>query len=290
MATVMIGNARLAETGGVNGSKGDQTAREVMTQPWSTGGVWQYVIRPKSSAIAKKIASSMVSACNNNNIGYSQADRLSLYNLASKNGFNLSKVGKCNCDCSSLVAVCVNSAGIKVNPSMYTGNELSVLRDTGKFTVYTSNEYTHSSSKLKTGDILLRQGHTAIVTQGAETKSSGKKKSKKSVETIAREVIDGKWDVEPKRSKKLKEAGCDAKAVQKKVNELLKAKTSKALKVGAKIKIKKGAKQYGKTSGFAQKVYSSTYRVSQISGNRVVFSTSGGTVMGAVRVKDCVVI
>ena len=125
--TVMIGNARISEHGTVNGSKGDQTGTEVMTQSWASGGTWQYVIRPKSSAVAAKIATAMKQACANNNIGYSQADRLSLNTLAVKAGYNLSKVGKCNCDCSSLVAVCCNAAGVKVSPTMYTGNALAVL-------------------------------------------------------------------------------------------------------------------------------------------------------------------
>ncbi len=42
------------------------------------------------------------------------------------------------------------------------------------------------------------------------------------VEKIAREVIQGKWDVGQARVDKLKAAGYDADAVQKKVNELLK--------------------------------------------------------------------
>ena len=42
------------------------------------------------------------------------------------------------------------------------------------------------------------------------------------IEKIAREVIAGKWDVGQARVDKLKAAGFDADAVQKKVNELLK--------------------------------------------------------------------
>lgn len=173
---VMIGNARISEHGTVNGTRGDQTGKEVMQQTWSSGGTWQYVLRPKSETVAKKIADSMIKACANDNIGYSQADRLSLYNLASQNGYKLDRVGKCNCDCSSLVAVCCLSAGVVVSPSMYTGNELSVLQATGKFTTYTSTSYTRAASYLRTGDILLRSGHTAIVTSGAvgfSTPSSG---------------------------------------------------------------------------------------------------------------------
>lgn len=45
--------------------------------------------------------------------------------------------------------------------------------------------------------------------------------SKKSIEAIAKEVIQGKWGVGNDRKKRLTEAGYDYTAVQKKVNELL---------------------------------------------------------------------
>ena len=51
---------------------------------------------------------------------------------------------------------------------------------------------------------------------------STKKESKKSITTIAKEVINGKWGNGTTRKKKLKAAGYDYDAVQKKVNELLK--------------------------------------------------------------------
>ena len=106
----------------------------------------------------------------------------------------------------------------------------------------------------------------------------------------AKEVISGKWGNGEARKKKLKEAGYNPETVQKKVNEMLKPK-GKALRVGAIIKIKKGAKQYGKAQGFAPAVYKTRYKVSQISGKRVVFTTlSKGTVIGAVSMKDCEVV
>ena len=171
---VMIGNARISERNTVSGKAGDQTGREVCTQTWASGGVWSYVIRANNADVAKKLASTMLAACNNNNIGYSQTgapleNRLSLYNQAVQHDYNLAKVGKCNCDCSSLVAVCCCAAGVPVSPSMYTGNELAVLRSTNKFTVYTAADYTKSDKLLKAGDILLRKGHTAIVVSAAST-------------------------------------------------------------------------------------------------------------------------
>lgn len=56
---------------------------------------------------------------------------------------------------------------------------------------------------------------------------------------------------------------------------------STTIKAGTKIKIKSGAKQYGKSAGFASFVYSNTYTVISISGDRVVFGLNG-VVTGAV--------
>ena len=60
------------------------------------------------------------------------------------------------------------------------------------------------------------------------------------------------------------------------------------VKVGSKIRIRKGANQYGTTKGFLPKVYKTTYKVIEIRGNRVVFA-DGKVVIGAVRKGDCIV-
>lgn len=235
-----IGNARISEFGTVNGKKGDQTGKEVMTQSFSSGGKWEYCIRPKSAEVAKKIATAMKQACANNKIGYSQTDRISLSKEAAKHNYKISNVGLCNCDCSSLVAVCVNAAGIHVSPYMYTGNELALLKATGKFTVITAAAQCKKGKGLKAGDILLRKGHTAIVVQGdADAKPATKKPAaKKSVDVIAQEVIDGKWGSGETRKKKLKAAGYDYATVQAKVNALL-TKKAAPKKSTAKKKTKK---------------------------------------------------
>lgn len=51
-------------------------------------------------------------------------------------------------------------------------------------------------------------------------------KPKKSIDEIAKEVLDGKWGNGTDREKKLKAAGYDYNAVQKKVNELVSKKPS----------------------------------------------------------------
>lgn len=59
-------------------------------------------------------------------------------------------------------------------------------------------------------------------TKTTEKKTEKKTTAKKSTTTIAKEVIAGKWGNGDERKKKLKAAGYDYNAVQKKVNELLK--------------------------------------------------------------------
>lgn len=66
--------------------------------------------------------------------------------------------------------------------------------------------------------------------------------------------------------------------------------TSKLLKVGAKIKIRKNACQYGSSKHFSSFVYDRTYKVKSIEGSRVAFMTTDGkTTIGAVSRQDCIV-
>lgn len=162
--SVKIGHASIDENRKAKGgAAGDQTKKEVCTRTWYSYP-WTSVIRPKDSAAAEKIAKAMEQACANDNIGYDQGQRTTLYTQAKAKNWDLSQiVTACECDCSSLVAVCVNAAGISVSKDIYTGNEKSALNATGKFDIYTSSQYTAKDSYLKRGDILLGNGHTAIV-------------------------------------------------------------------------------------------------------------------------------
>ena len=61
---------------------------------------------------------------------------------------------------------------------------------------------------------------------GQTTPNKPSTPAKKSIETIAKEVIAHKWGDDPTRSQKLKAAGYDPKAVQAEVNRILSGKTS----------------------------------------------------------------
>lgn len=214
--TVKIGHASISEKNSINGAKGDQTKKEVYTRDWYNKP-WIAVIRAKDPEVQEKIAKAMEQACANDNIGYGQADRTSLYFAAKEAKWNIKSIKKkVNTDCSALVSVCVNAAGIPVSKDMWTGNEKAVLKGTGKFLVLITSKHTASPDNLKRGDILLASGHTAIVL------SNGSNIKKKTVTQIAQEVIEGKWGNGDERRTKLKKAGYDPDAVQKKVNSILK--------------------------------------------------------------------
>ena len=162
--TVKIGHARSDENNKARGGKpGDQTGKEVVIQDWYNRG-WTTVFRVKDTKTAEKIAKTMEAVCTNNNIGYDQGQRITLYEYAEKYNWDIQKITeKCECDCSSLVAVCVNAAGIKISKDMYTGNQEQVLQATKKFKTLTETKYLTKPEYLKRGDILLAPGHTAIV-------------------------------------------------------------------------------------------------------------------------------
>lgn len=85
--------------------------------------------------------------------------------------------------------------------------------------------------------------------------------SKKSIAQVAQEVIDGKWGTGQTRINKLKAAGYDPDTVQKKVNELLKAKaTPKTYKVVRGDNLTKIAKKYGTTPSAIVKANKAKYK------------------------------
>ncbi len=108
-------------------------------------------------------------------------------------------------------------------------------------------------------------------------KTSKPASQKKSVDTLAQEVLAGKWGNGSERFKKLEAAGYDSDAVQNRVNELCGVKSSSKPATGAnsnivkgcKVKVKQGAKDYN-GHGLASSVYSRTYDVIQVNGDRIV--------------------
>lgn len=183
MSTVYIGSAVSDENGkAIGGQAGNQSGRELKKQAWYLHSKGWRVFRAKSVAVADKIADDMRKAIANKNIGYDQGERNTLYNYASKVGFDCSKVTTpCETDCSALVRVCCAYAGVKLS-NFNTESEPSRLLASGKFTELTDSKYTTQSVYLKEGDILVTKtkGHTAVVlndgskAETSNTSNSGK--------------------------------------------------------------------------------------------------------------------
>lgn len=194
---VMIGNAVCDENGKAKGGQpGNQTGRELRVQAWYKNAKGWRVFRAKSPEVAEKLAWDCRAACENMNIGYNQAKRNTLYNAAKPFGFDCAKVdAPYECDCSSLVRVCLMYAGVRVN-DFNTKSEPERLLATGEFDELTDAKYTDGPSYLKRGDILVTatKGHTAIVlTDGPKAKSDPEPEpdpqpSEKHVEVLGRSV------------------------------------------------------------------------------------------------------
>lgn len=225
---VKVGSARIDENGNISGGRaGDQTKREVATEPYYSHPKGWYMLRAKDTEVAKKIGQAMREGCSNDNIGYSQSDRYGVITNLKVYG-RIAKIAvKTNADCSSLVRACCIQAGIQVG-DFNTASEVAVLERTGAFNKAVA---VTPSTKLQVGDILVTRskGHTVIVTESdnkPETQSKLKPqaggKAKISVEEVAKEVIEGKWGVNPERKARLIRAGYNPMEVQAVVNKLLK--------------------------------------------------------------------
>ena len=160
---VLIGSARSSYG---NTSPGDQNGgREVSTEKYYVHSKGWYVLRAKDPEKRERIAVAMERACANNDIGYDQSTRLTLFNNVKDFGFDPAKTTKkVNTDCSALVRVCVHYAGIDVD-NFITSNEVSKLMATGAFEKFADDEHCKSSDHLLRGDILdtRTKGHTVVV-------------------------------------------------------------------------------------------------------------------------------
>ena len=171
MGNITIGSARHDENGKLNGKAGDQLQNgsgndfkgEVSMQDFYIHKLGWYVLRFKDISYRHKCAERMVAACNNPNIGYSQAQNVKIL----KDGIDSKK--KTNTDCSKLVRQIVKEVTGKDPGDFTTANEKKVLEATGLFTSFAFK----NRDELMTGDILVTQkrGHTAVVVLGKDPSS-----------------------------------------------------------------------------------------------------------------------
>lgn len=177
---LQIGQACSNERGEIlNGTKGDQTGREVRINTFFDGQVWQVIYRCKDKAKAKLIGQYMADACRNDYIGYDTGKtRYTCWDLAmaikSVKDINV----PCNTDCSQLMDICVNLAGIPLTKYLWTAIEDELLMSTGMFDRITDQSMLRGNG-LQVGDILWRDGHTAVVVEADEAPSGEPDKTPK---------------------------------------------------------------------------------------------------------------
>lgn len=170
---VRIGHASIDENGNASGGKaGDQTGKELCTRDWYTKG-WNVLLRPLNSALAEKSAAAMEAACRNENVGYDQGGRNTLYAKAKAVNFDLAAITQaCECDCSSLVHVCAIAGGASLTYGSNGHTTRTMVKEfvaSGDYVKIIDSKYLTSDKYLQRGDILVKEGsHTAMVlTDGA---------------------------------------------------------------------------------------------------------------------------
>jgi hypothetical protein len=166
--TIKIGQASISEHGTANGEAGDSTSREVyIVENYDISNIDPYIVlRPKTENIASASVNACIAGCNNNNIGYSQTGRNTLYNLAKELNFDLSRVGLCNTDCSAFMTVCALAGGARItygSNAPTTSNMRTRFSQSGDYKVLTDSKYTTMTDYLKAGDILVHENIHAVM-------------------------------------------------------------------------------------------------------------------------------
>jgi hypothetical protein len=166
---IKIGHASISENSSVNGAAGDSTGREVyINGDFDINSLKPNVLlRPNTATLANASAKACEAGCENNNIGYSQNGRNTLYNLAKANGYNLGDVGLCNTDCSAFMTVCAIAGGSKItygSNAPTTTNMRTRFKQSGDYSILTDSKHLTMTDYLKRGDILVCEGsHTVMV-------------------------------------------------------------------------------------------------------------------------------
>ncbi|MBD5480232.1 MAG: LysM peptidoglycan-binding domain-containing protein [Lachnospiraceae bacterium] len=171
--SILIGHASLSEDRKINGIKGDQTGSEVCTRTWYSKP-WDFMAVHPDAAVREKHAKAVEVACANDNIGYGQSDRNTLNTLAKAVNYDLSKVGKCNCDCSSLqnvAAVASGAPGVSYGNNGWTTSSMKAALQAAGYKIITDSTYLTSADYCVRGAIYVKAGsHTVCgLTNGSKS-------------------------------------------------------------------------------------------------------------------------
>ena len=159
-----------------HGKRGDQTGNEVRIREMNgteTGNAtFTLILRYPSAAMRQKFAKDGLEIANNNFIGYAQygpaedpyAGRYGLHEAMKQFDRFAEVTIACNVDCSAKVGEILRHNGLNVNLYMRTANEVAELTKLG------FEQIPFDVNKCVAGDILWRQGHTAVCVEGKKEK------------------------------------------------------------------------------------------------------------------------
>lgn len=203
-----IGHASIDENKKSRGGQpGDQTKKEVCTRTFYKKP-WVYLLRCKDSKKAEKMAQACETMCENDCIGYDQANRLTLNKELKALGYDYTRLkNPCECDCSSFMTVCAQCAGIDIpypgGNAPTTSNMVKIFTSTGMFELITNG--INEEQNLRRGDILVGKPatHTVMVLDDPIVKIQARRTLKKGmsgsdVALVQRILINqgydlGKW-------------------------------------------------------------------------------------------------
>lgn len=164
--------ASIGENGkATGGKKGDQNGREVKIGNYYDFGQ-NKVIRFRSVTRGRKMAEIAKFIAMDNGVGYNQSDRISFFNACKKYKWNWTKVKKaiksgtfpkCNADCSSLYATCVNLVYGKEKLASDCTTHNLVYRTTVKNKANFKLTPKFPPKKWKKGDAPIKEGKHIII-------------------------------------------------------------------------------------------------------------------------------
>lgn len=161
--SILIGHASISENGTINGQKGDQTKKEVCTREWYSKP-WDYMAIHPDAEVREKHAKAVEAGCANDNIGYGQGDRNTLNTEAKKVNYDLSKVGKCNTDCSEFMNVCAvasGAPGVTHASNGWTTSTMKAALQAAGYKIITDKTYLASADYCVRGAIYVKaSSHT----------------------------------------------------------------------------------------------------------------------------------
>lgn len=171
--SVYIGHASISETGSINGAKGDSTKKEVCVRTWYNKP-WDFMAIHPDAAVREKHAAAVEDCCENDCIGYGQADRNTAHARAKEVDFVIGKIKtKCNCDCSSLQNLCAVVSGapnVTYGSNGWVTSNMKAKLAAAGYIIITDKTYLNSADYCVRGAIYVKaSSHTVCgLTNGSK--------------------------------------------------------------------------------------------------------------------------